>query len=52
MLATEDNIIVFTENGVYAIDMLLDRYTYPSVRFVNDRATLRLTSNGKFRFND
>lgn len=52
VLATEDNIIVFTENGVYAIDMLLDRYTYPSVRFVNDRATLRLTSNGKFRFND
>lgn len=52
VLATEDNIIVFTENGVYAIDMLLDRYTYPSVRFVNNRATLRLTSNGKFRFND
>lgn len=52
VLATEDNIIVFTENGVYAIDLMPDRYSYPSVRFVNDRATLRLTSNGKFRFND
>lgn len=52
VLASEDNIIVFTENGVYAIDMPPDRHAWPSVRFVNDRANLRLTWNGKLRFND
>ena len=52
VLATEDNIIVFTEDDVNAIEMLPNRFYLPSVRFVNNRATLRLTGNGKFRFNN
>jgi hypothetical protein len=30
VLASEDNIIIYTENDIYAIDLLLDRYSYPS----------------------
>lgn len=52
VLATEDNVIVFTEDGSYAIEMLPNRFSYPTVRFVNNRATLRFTANGKFRFNN
>lgn len=52
VLATESGIIVFTEDGENAVEMLPDRFAYPTMRIVNDRATLRLTSNGKFRFND
>lgn len=52
VLATEDNIVVITEDGAYAIDMQLDRYSWPTVRLVNDRATLRLTSDRKIRLND
>lgn len=52
ILVSEDGIPIVTEDGVYYIDLLLDRYGYKSVRFVNDRETLRLTSDGNFRFND
>lgn len=50
VLATEDGIIVFTEDGQNAIDLFRDKY--PSLRFVNDRMTLRLTANGNIRFNN
>lgn len=52
VLATEDDIIIFTEDGQNAIDMQPDRYTLPPLRFVNDRNTLRLTGAGYFRFNN
>lgn len=52
VLATEDGIIVFTQDDINAIDMLPDRFTYPSVRFVNNRGVLRLTGNGSIRFNN
>lgn len=52
VLASEDNIIIFTEDGKWAIEMLPDRYKYPTFRFVNNRATMRLTSNNKIRFNN
>lgn len=52
ILVSEDGIPIVTEDGVYCIDLLLDRYGYKSVRFVNDRQTLRLTSDGSLRFND
>ena len=52
VLATEDNIIVFTQDDENAIEMLPNRFALPTVRFVNNRATLRLTGNGSFRFNN
>lgn len=52
VLASEDNIIVFTEDGEFAIELLPDEYLYPSFRFVNNRATIRLTGNRNFRFNN
>lgn len=52
VLATEDGIVVFTQDDVNAIDMFPDRFSIPTVRFVNNRATLRLTGNGSFRFNN
>lgn len=52
VLASEDGIIIFTEDGDNAIEMLPDRFRYPSLRFVNDRATLRLTGSGTLRFNN
>lgn len=52
VLASEDGIIIFTEDGENAIEMLPDRFRYPSLRFVNDRATLRLTGSGTLRFNN
>lgn len=52
VLSSEDGIIVFTQDDLYAIEMLPDRFTYPSVRLVNDRATLRLTGSGALRFNN
>lgn len=52
VLASEDGIIIFTEDGESAIEMLPDYFKYPSVRFVNDRATLRLTGSGALRFNN
>lgn len=52
VLATEDGIVVYTENGVYAIDLMLDSFSYVSMRLVNNRQTLRLTANGNMRFNN
>lgn len=52
ILVSEDGIPIVTEDGVYFIDLLLDRYGFDSVRFVNNKQTLRLTSNGSFRFNN
>lgn len=52
VLSAEDGSLVVDENGVYLIDLLPNRFTMKSVRFVNDRQTLRLTANGKFRFNN
>lgn len=52
VLATEDGIIIFTEDGENAIEMLPDYFKYPSCRLVNDRVTLRLTGSGKIRFNN
>lgn len=52
VLASEDGIIIFTEDGENAIEMLPDRYRYPSVRFVNNKNTLRFTGSGTLRFNN
>lgn len=52
VLASEDSIIIFTEDGEYAIEMLPDYFKYPSCRMVNDRTTLRLTGSGAIRFNN
>ena len=52
VLASEDGIVVFTENNEYAIELRPDKYMLPSVRFVNNRQTLRFTGNGGIRFNN
>ena len=52
VLAAENGDIIITEDGVYAIDMTPDRFSYPSVRLINDRKTLRFTGSGGFRFNN
>lgn len=52
VLATEDGIIVFTEDGENAIDMLPDRFSSRSMQLVNDRAHIRLIGNGNIRFNN
>lgn len=52
VLATEDNIIVFTEDGENAIEMLPCKYSVSSMRLVNDRMHIRFMGNGNIRFND
>lgn len=52
LLATEDDILVFTEDDQYAIDMREGKPSFPSVRFATNRQTLRLTGRGKVRFNE
>lgn len=52
VLASEDGIVVFTEDNTYAIELRPDKYLIPSVRLVNDRLTLRFTSSGGIRFNN
>lgn len=52
LLASEDNILIITENGVYAVDLMPDKFSYPPMRFVNDKQTIRLMANGNIRFND
>ena len=52
VLASEDDIAVFTQNNMYAIEMLEDWYTQKTFRFVNSEQSLRLSSDGNFRFND
>ncbi len=52
VLVSEDGSIIITQDGENDIEMLPDRFKYPSVRFVNDRSTMRLASSGALRFND
>lgn len=52
VLASEDNIIIFTEDGTCAIELLPDRYKYPTFRFVNTKNRMRLTGQGNIRFNN
>lgn len=52
VLASEDGIVVFTEDGTFAIELRPDKYLIPSMRLVNDRMTMRLTGNGGIRFNN
>lgn len=52
VLATEDGIIVFTEDDENAIEMLPGKYEVASMRLVNDRVHIRLMGNGNMRFND
>lgn len=51
VLASEDNIVIFTEDEKYAIDLSLVKSDY-SMRLVNNRKTSRLTGAGTFRFNN
>jgi len=43
---------VFTQNNLYAIEMLEERSSQKTFRFVNSEQSLRLSSDGNFRFND
>ena len=52
VLASEDGIIIFTEDGENAIEMLPNRLFYPSLRTTNDTTALRLTGSGAPRFNN
>jgi len=52
VLASEDSIIVFTEDGENAIEMLPGKYSVSSMRLVNDRMHIRLLANGNIRFNN
>lgn len=52
VLASEDGIVVFTEDNTYAIELRPDRYSLPSVRFVNSRQAFRFTGSGGIRFNN
>lgn len=52
VLATEDGVIVFTEDGENAVDMLPERFSAQSMQLVNDRAHIRLTGKGNIRFNN
>ncbi|MDE5551781.1 MAG: hypothetical protein K2I91_01140, partial [Muribaculaceae bacterium] len=52
VLASEDGIIIFTQDYENAFQMLPDRFMYPSLRFINNRMTLRKCANGSLRFNN
>lgn len=52
ILATEDGIAVYTEDDEYAINVRPNRFAYPTLRFVNTEASMRLTSSGTMRFNN
>lgn len=52
ILATEDGIAVYTEDDEYAINVRPNRFAYPTMRFVNTEASMRLTSSGTMRFNN
>lgn len=51
VLASESDIIIFTEEGTYAIDLQADIYDPVTLRLV-DADTLRLSTNRKFLFNN
>lgn len=52
VLAAQNLDIIITEDGINAIDLAPDKNSYPSVRFVNNRSTLRFTGAGTLRFNN
>ena len=52
VLATEDGIIVFTEDGENAIEMLPDSFSARSMQLVNDRSHIRFINKGNIRFNN
>lgn len=52
VLASEDGIIIFTQDEQNAIEMLPNRFFYPSLRLINDTTSLRLTGSGVLRFNN
>ena len=52
LLSSEDGIIIITDTTELPVDMLLDKYTIPTMRLVNNRQTMRFTSNKKLRFNN
>ena len=51
VLATEDGIIVFTEDDDFAIELRPEAFFAPSMRLVSKTA-LRLTADGNIRFNN
>lgn len=52
VLATEDGVVVYTQSGLYAIEMLEDLFSQKTFRFVDSSQSLRLSSDNTFRFND
>lgn len=52
VLASESDIVIYTEDDTYAVDLMPNRFTVPTLRLVNNRVTLRLTGDGCFRFNN
>ena len=52
VMASEDDIVILTEETDYAVELLPYSFSVPSVRLVNNRQMLRLTGNGSFRFNN
>lgn len=53
LLSSEDGIIVFKDDDdSFAISIYPDRFNYPSLRLVNNRQTLCLTSDNLLRFNN
>lgn len=52
VLATEDGIIIFSEDGENAIDMSPSSFNASSMRLVNNRQTMRLLNDGNIRFNN
>lgn len=53
LLSSEDGIIVFKDDDdSFAISIYPDRFNYPTLRLVNNRQTMRLTSDNSMRFNN
>ena len=52
VLSSENGIVVFTQNNLYAVEMLEERLRYKTFRFVNSEQSLRLSSDGNIRFNN
>lgn len=50
VLATEDMVVVWTEDSDSAVEVLPNRFYYPSLRMVKDNA-MRFIGNGALRFN-
>lgn len=52
VLATENGIIIFTQDGENAIEMLPNKFSARTIRLVSDRQHIRLAGNGNIRFNN